>query len=134
MSISSKKAFGVTFNSKMSTRTVTKLWFEEVNPAIRDSYPELNEKMEACRKNIEILKKKKKVKETKVKVQQITEKAVVAAAAVVAGLVNLPIEIAEGILAIADLNISIDLAEGCKTQLHKEIDKTVPDHLPDEEN
>lgn len=134
MSIETKKKFGVTFHSKMSSRKVTKLWFEEVSQEIRDQYPDLNEKMEACRKNIEIFDAKQKVKETKVKIADATEAAVTAASAVIAGIVSLPADLAAEIAAIADLNVSIDLAEGCKKELHKEIDKIVPEHLPDEEN
>jgi len=140
MSIETKKLFGVTMNPKMGSRKMTRIWFgdgkknEGVTQEVRDAYPDLDAKMEECRVVNETLDLKTKIKETKKAIQDATTAAVNAAAAIVAGLVQLPIDIATALAALLDMNISIGIAAGCKKQLHREIDKIIPEYLPDEEN
>lgn len=134
MSIETKQVFGVTMSPKMGTRKLTKIWFEEVDKEIRDQYPDLNAKMEECRVTNQTLDVKQAIKEAKQDIEDATIAAVNAAAAIVAGIVSLPADIAAKVAALADLNISISFQESCKKALHREIDKIVPSHLPDEEN
>lgn len=134
MSIETKILFGVTMSPKMGSRKMTKLWFEEVDEDIRDLYPELNAKMEECRVVNETLDIKQKAKEIKKDIQDATIAAVNAAAAIAAGILTLPADIAAALAALVDLNISIELQASCKKQIHQEIDKIIPSYLPDEEN
>lgn len=134
MSIETKKKFGVTFNPKMSVKTMTNLWFDEVEPEIRLLYPDLNKVMEDNRKKVIVFGVKQKVKEIKVDIENTTIAAVNAAAAIAAGIVSLPADIAARIAALADIDLSIDIAASGKTQINREIDKIIPEYLPDEEN
>lgn len=134
MSIETKQVFGVSMNPKMGTRKLTKIWFEEVDEEIRKKYPDLNAKMEECRSVNLSLDIKTNLKEIKQDIEDATIAAINAAAAIAAGILTLPADIAAKIAALADLNLSIEFQASCKKQLHREIDKIVPEHLPDEEN
>lgn len=134
MSIETKILFGVTMNPKMGAKKMTKIWFDEVDEEIRNLYPDLNAKMEECRTINEILDLKSEAKETAKDISDTTTLAINTAAGIAAGIVTLPADIAAEEAALADVETNIGLADDCKEQIHQEIDKIIPEYLPDEEN
>ena len=134
MSLETKIKFGVTMNRRMGSKKMTDIWFNEVDEALRESYPELDAKMKECRTLNETLDIKQKIKETAKDVKD--------AAAEVVATVTVPppagIAVAAAIVAeqaaLLDVNISIGLQNTCKNELHQEVDKIIPSYLPDEES
>lgn len=131
MSIETRRKFGATFSPKMGVRKCTKIWFddEQVKPEIRLLYPDLDATMDDCRLKISIFDAKQAIKDAKKKIEDTTIEAVNAAAAIVAGIVSLPADIAAALAAQIDLDISIDLESKCKKEIHEAIDVIIPTYL-----
>ena len=127
--IDTKAVFGVSFHPRMSSRKVTKLWFNEVTQEVRDLYPELNEAMLACQGKNLALDTSQITKELELEAKRIQDEAVAAAAALAAGLVAFPLAVIKAIQSIADMEINLGITKGCKSLLHLEIDKVVPDYI-----
>lgn len=132
MSFESKVKFGVTFNNKMSSKQASDIWFSEVPSSIRNA-PEntaLNNEMINCQAQAIQAFIKQTAYEIQQKAEDILKATVEAAAAIAAGIMNLPAQIAAKVAALLDLNIQIGLAASCQQRIHQEIDNLIPSHIP----
>lgn len=140
MSIEAKIKFGVTMNPKMGTKKMTKAWFGDgkdnpgVTEEIKELYPDLHSKMEECRTINETLDLKAKAKEIAKDISDATALAIAIASGALVGVVTLAADLAVELAALADVELSISIQAGCKKELHQEVDKIIPEYLPDEEN
>ena len=132
MSFETKAEFGVTFNPKMSSKQASNLWFTEVAPAVRNdpANAALNTQMLQCQAQSITASIKQAAYEIAQKAEDALQAIIDAAAAIAAGILNLPAQIAAKIAALLDINIEIGLAAGCKQLIHNEIDNIVPEYIP----
>ena len=127
--IDTRAVFGVSFHPKMSSRKMTKLWFNEVTQEVRDKYPDLNQVMLTCQARDLALDASTVTKELKLEAKRLAEEAASAAAALAAGLVAYPLAIIDAINSILDMEVNIGLTQGCKTHIHLEIDEIIPEYI-----
>lgn len=129
--IDTRATFGVSFHPKMSTRKVTKLWFNDVTQEVRDKYPELNEAMELCRSHDLALDTSQITKELELEAQKLLDEALAIASSIVNGILAYPTQVLKAVQAIADLKININTTTSCKTKLHQKIDDILPEYIED---
>lgn len=127
--IETRATFGVSFHPKMSSKKMTKLWFNEVTQEIRDKYPDLNDIMLTCQANDLAFDASQLTKEIKLDAKRLAEEAANAAAALAAGLVAYPLTIIDAINSVIDMEANINITANCKQAIHSEIDEILPDYI-----